>query len=138
MASKRIKKYKRTKFFLQALSWILCFGMCAAYIIIGFIRADKGEVSEKPEVNNIAKQLKTVATSAVVIFIPMIVLSIIAGHKFKPTVWMIDIILSNILCGNVMMYITFAVWIFDTYILTPLIEKYKTKIIVRKELALGE
>ena len=138
MASERVKKYKKTKFFLQALSWILCFGMCIVYIVIGFIRADNGEVSEQPEVNNLITELKTVAISAIVIFIPMIVLSIIAGHKFKPTVWMIDIILSNILCGNVMMYITFAVWIFDTYILAGLIETYKTKIIVRNELELGD
>lgn len=138
MASEKVKEYKKQKRLYKFLSWFFCFGLAAIYIIIAFVRSENGQAaSNDEEINNALKELKTLAIGAILIFIPMIVLSIIAKNTFKPTVWMVDIIMANILCGNVMMYITFAIWLIDTYFLTRKIKELETRIITRNEIEKG-
>ena len=66
--------------------------------------------------------------------IPMLVLAIVVKDKIRPTVWMIDIILANYLFGSWMMYIVFAIWVIDQYVIAPLGKHYRQLYTINKEI----
>jgi len=66
--------------------------------------------------------------------IPMLVLSIIVKDKIRPTVWMIDVILANYLFGSWLMYVVFAIWLIDQYVIGPLGKHYRQLYTINKEI----
>lgn len=124
---KRTKKLRKLDIIFNILSYILCFGLMAVYIIICVSRGGNGDTTMK-------EKLGTVIYGVGISMIPMIILLIIVGHKIKPTCWMVCVILANYLFGSVMMYVTFGVWFIDEYIITPLAKSSHNKYIINKEI----
>ena len=132
------KKYRIVK----ALSWLLCYGLAVFMIVfaIASYSTPDSKLMEELTVKfgtvpmGYIEKLKSIAISAAVSVIPMVILSIVVKDKIRPLVWMINIILSNILIGEVMMYIVFATWFFSEYILIPLVNSLENKYIINKEI----
>ena len=110
------KKYRIVK----SLNWLLCYGL-AVFMIVFAIASYSTPDSKLMEDLTVkfgtvpmgyVEKLKSIAISAAVSFIPMVILSIVVKDKIRPLVWMINILLSNILIGETMMYIVFAIWLF--------------------------
>ena len=64
----------------------------------------------------------------------MIVLAILVKDTFRPTVWMIDIILTKYLYGNIAMYCVFAIWLISEYVVGPIGRHYKSLYTINKEI----
>ena len=94
----------------------------------------RGGGSENKET---ASKLKTLIYSIGLSLLPLIVISIIVKDKIQPTLWMLNVILSNYLLGNIAMYIVFALWLINEYIILPLNNKYKLKYKIRQEIDYG-
>ena len=106
------KKYRIVK----ALNWLLCYGL-AVFMIVFAIASYSTPDSKLMEDLTVkfgtvpmgyVEKLKSIAISAAVSFIPMVILSIVVKDKIRPLIWMINILLSNILIGETMMYIVFG------------------------------
>lgn len=129
MRSNRTKDCIRRRWKYQFFSWFLCFGICSGLLIYGFItKWNGGENSE------VAYHIKALLTIAVIAMLPMILISLLVKDKVKPTIRMINIILAAYLVANWFMYIVGAFMLFDTYVLSGLIERYKVAIIANKEI----
>lgn len=132
------KKYRIVK----SLSWLLCYGL-AVFMIVFAIASYSTPDSKLMEDLTVkfgtvpmgyVEKLKSIAISAAVSFIPMVILSIVVKDKIRPLIWMINIILSNILIGETMMYIVFAIWLLCEYVLTPLGNSLKNKYVINREI----
>lgn len=127
MKSERTKNCKKLGILFTALSWALCFGICITFVIIALARPQK-------EQTELQKQAISLAITVGVSLIPMIVLAFIAKDKIRPTVWMANIIMANVLFSSTVMYIIFFVWIIDEYIITALGKSYRSKYVINKEI----
>ena len=132
------KKYRIVK----ALNWLLCYGLAVfmiAFAIASYSTPDS-KLMEELTVKfgtvpmGYVEKMKSIAISAAASVIPMIILSITVKDKIRPLIWMINIILSNILIGEIMMYIVFATWFFSEYILIPLVNSLENKYVINKEI----
>lgn len=128
MRSERTKTCIKRRWGYQFLSWFLCFGMCVFLIVYGFATKWKGGDGE------VTYHIRSLLSIAVMSLLPMIILSFLVKDKIKPTIRMINIILSAYLVANWFMYITGALMLIDTYIISGLVEKYKTATIANKEI----
>lgn len=136
------KKLKKVSFILYLVSWLLCFGIFVAFIDIGFNRylTNSSDTMTQFEERygslaaGYVSKLKTITITAFVGLIPMAILSIIVKDKVKPTIWMFDIILANILVESWAMYLVFCLWLIDNYVLIPLAKKYKLRYTINKEI----
>lgn len=136
------KKLKKISFILFAASWLLCFGLFVAFVDVGFNRylTNQGDTMAQFEERygslaaEYVNKLKAMTITAFVGLIPMIILSIVVKDKVKPTIWMFDIILANILVESWAMYVVFGLWVVDNYILIPLAKKYKLRYTINKEI----
>lgn len=131
MKSQRTKQTKKVGIIFTLLSWLLCFGMAMGYIIY-FIAANGQGSGEESE--NIQQKVGTIIYGFGLSLIPMVVLAIIVKDKVRPTVWMIDVILANYLFGSTVMYITFAVWLIDEYVIGPIGKRYRNLYVINKEI----
>lgn len=129
MRSDRTKVCIRRRWRYQFFSWFLCFGGFLSLLIYGFItKWNGGENSE------VAYHIKTLLTIAIIAILPMSLISLLVKDKVKPTIRMINIILAAYLVANWFMYIVGGFMLFDTYVLSSLIERYKAAIIANKEI----
>lgn len=129
MRSDRTKTCIRRRWKYQILSWLLCFGISLGLLIYGFItKWNGGDNSE------VAYHIKALLTIAFIAMLPMVLISLLVKDKIKPTIRMLNIILAAYLVANWFMYIVGAFMLFDTYILSGLIEKYKAATIANKEI----
>ena len=80
------------------------------------------------------QKLGTIVYGIGISLIPMVVLAIIVKDKVRPTVWMVDVILANYLFGSTIMYIVFAVWLLDEYVIGPLGRHYINLYTINKEI----
>lgn len=128
MKSKRTKECIRKRWQYQFLSWFLCFGVAVGLIVYGFATKWVGTDSE------VAYHVKALCTIALMAMLPMILLSFLVKDKIKPTIRMINIILAAYLVADWFMYVVGAFMLLDTYLITGLIEKYKTAAIANKEI----
>lgn len=135
MKSERTKKLKKTYKLFSFLSWFLAFGTAAGFVIYLLFSKSAPSQGNASEVNKI---LANYVFSIAITVLPMIVLALIVKDKIKPLIWVANIILANIVIGDVAMYIVFALYLSETYIFTPLASTYKTKYIVNKEIDLRE
>lgn len=136
------KNYKKQAIILYIISWILCFGLLCLFISIGYSRyvANAGDtmVDFEQKFGSLAAEyvgrLKTIVITAFIGLLPMLILSIIVKDKIKPTVWMLDIILANLLVDSWLMYVVFGIWLVDNYILRPLAKKRQVQYQINKEI----
>lgn len=135
MKSNRTKTSKRAYKFCAMLSWMLCFGTTAFLIV--FMLTGK-----KTDGNGSSLKITDIIGSAVYSFIltniPLIVLSIVVKDKIKPLIWMMNVIMANVVFGSVAIYIIFAIWLAETYIITPLKDKYKRRWEINREIDLRD
>lgn len=129
MRSERTRICIRRKRLYIFLSWFLCFGVFAGLLIYGF--ATKWTGGEKPEV---AQHIKALLIIGVMSILPTLLLSILVKDKIKPTIRMVNVILSAYLVANWFMYIVAAFMLVDTYIISALVAKYRTAAIANKEI----
>lgn len=131
MKTERTIKCKKLGILFTILSWLLCFGLAVGFVIafVAMNGSGGGENSATME-----EKFGTIIYGFGLSLIPMLVLAIIVKDKIRPTVWMIDIILANYLFGSWMMYIVFAIWIIDQYVIGPLGKHYKQLYTINKEI----
>ena len=131
MKTERTIKCKRLSIVFTILSWLLCFGLAVGFVIafVAMNGSGGGENSATLE-----EKFGTIIYGFGLSLIPMLVLAIIVKDKIRPTVWMIDIILANYLFGSWMMYIVFAIWIIDQYVIDPLGKHYRQLYTINKEI----
>lgn len=131
MKTERTIKCKRLSVVFTTLSWLLCFGLAVGFVIafVAMNGSGGGEDSATME-----EKFGTIIYGFGLSLIPMLVLAIIVKDKIRPTVWMIDIILANYLFGSWMMYIVFAIWVIDQYVIGPLGKHYRQLYTINKEI----
>lgn len=131
MISQRTKTYKRLSRLLNVLSWAFCFALITIFVIILTTTPSGAETHStlRENVGNILFMLG--CTMA-----PVVVLMLIVKDKVKPLIWMINIVLSKFLWGDIGMYIVFGLWACETYIITPLAGKAKATYLINKEIDL--
>ena len=127
MKTERTIRCKRLGVAFSVINWIMCFGLAVGLIIVfaSGIEPDNETLKEK---------LGTVIYGIGLSLIPIIVLAILVKDKIRPTVWMIDIILSNYLFGSAIMYVTFAIWLVSEYVIGPLARHYRQLYVINKEI----
>ena len=54
--------------------------------------------------------------------------------KIRPVCWMVDVIMANIVFGGIAIYIIFAIWLIDEYIISPLARGFHNKYVINKEI----
>lgn len=126
MRSKKTKKYKKIYKTASFLSWLLCFGLTAFLLI--FMLAGKKDGTPLKEL------LGSYLYGFLITNIPIVVLSLMIKDKIKPVCWMINVIMSNVIFGGIAIYCVFALWLFDTYVLFNVIDVYKDKYRINKEI----
>lgn len=128
MKSKRTKECIKKRWQYQFLSWFLCFGIAVGLIVYGC--ATKWSNAE----TETAYHIKSLLIISIMSLLPLIILSFLIKDKMKPTIKMVNIILSAYLVANWFMYIVGVLMLIDTYFISNLIEKYKTATIANKEI----
>ena len=127
MKTERTIKCKRLGIAFSIINWIMCFGLA-----IGFIIAFASGI--EPSNETLKERLGIIIYGIGLSLIPLIVLAILVKDKIRPTVWMIDIILSNYLFGATIMYVTFAIWLVSEYVVGPLARHYRQLYVINKEI----
>ena len=127
MKTERTIKCKRLSIAFSITNWIMCFGLAVGLIVVfaSGIEPDNETLKEK---------LGTIIYGIGLSLIPLIVLAILVRDKIRPTVWMVDIILSNYLFGATIMYVTFAIWLVSEYVIGPLARHYRQLYVINKEI----
>lgn len=128
MKSKRTKHYARQACFLKVLSWFFCFGAAAFFIIFAFATGLIGQGGP------IKEKIGIIMYSFILSILPLVAIAIIVKNKVKPLVYMADVIIANIIFGSVGLYLMFAVWILDTYVVTPLQARAANLRLINKEI----
>lgn len=131
MRTERTIKCKRLGILFTVLSWILCFGLAIAFIIAFLAMNGNGNGEQSATMK---EKFGTIIYGFGLSLIPMLVLSIIVKDKIRPTVWMIDVILANYLFGSWLMYVVFAIWLIDQYVIGPLGKHYRQLYTINKEI----
>lgn len=131
MKTERTIKCKRLGILFTALSWVLCFGLAVAFVIAFLAMNGSGNGEQSATMK---EKFGTIIYGFGLSLIPMLVLSIIVKDKIRPTVWMIDVILANYLFGSWLMYVVFAIWLIDQYVIGPLGKHYRQLYTINKEI----
>lgn len=131
MKTERTIKCKKLGILFTILSWLLCFGLAVGFVIAYIVMNGNGNGEDSATMK---EKFGTIVYGFGLSLIPMLVLAIIVKDKIRPTVWMLDVILANYLFGSWMMYIVFAIWIVDQYIIGPLGKHYRQLYIINKEI----
>ena len=127
MKTERTIRCKRLGIAFSITNWIMCFGLAIGLIIVFASGIE-------PDDETLKEKLGTIIYGIGLSLIPLIVLAILVKDKIRPTVWMIDIILSNYLFGSTIMYVTFAVWLVSEYVVGPLARHYRQLYVINKEI----
>lgn len=131
MKTERTIKCRRLGILFTALSWVLCFGLAVAFVISFLAMNGSGNGEQSATMK---EKFGTIIYGFGLSLIPMLVLSIIVKDKIRPTVWMIDVILANYLFGSWLMYVVFAIWLIDQYVIGPLGKHYRQLYTINKEI----
>lgn len=116
MKSKRTKQLRNKKWATRLLNWLLCFGTFIAYLIIF--------IATRNTTTSFSDKLGTVLTGFLVSVIPFLAIVILVKNKVRPLIWMGNVILAQYLFGEAALYLTFAIWVVDEYIVAPLSKKF--------------
>jgi hypothetical protein len=131
MKTERTIKCKRLGILFTSLSWVLCFGLAVAFVIAFLAMNGSGNGEQSATMK---EKFGTIVYGFGLSLIPMLVLAIIVKDKIRPTVWMIDVILANYLFGSWLMYVVFAIWLIDQYVIGPLGKHYRQLYTINKEI----
>lgn len=126
--SQYTKSCNRKATVCKVISYTLCFGAAAFMIIYGFATGVFGKGGPLKD------KIGTIMYGFLLSIIPLVALTIIAGKKVRPLVFMVDLVIANILFSSLGLYTMLLLWIADTYIFTPLASHYKNKYTINKEI----
>ena len=126
MKSQTTKTYKKKLIITSLISWIFCFGTTATILIFMLAGKEDGE--------SLRERLGSYVYGFIMTNIPLVVLALIVKDRIKPVCWTFNVIFGNITFGGVAIYIIFALWLFDTYILSYMKELYKDRYRINKEI----
>ena len=129
--TKRTRDCKKVAIAMYVLNWVLCLGLALA-LVVAFLITKAHAPSEMQE--TLQQKLGTIIYGIGLSLIPMVVLAILVKDKIRPTVWMIDIILSNYLFGNIAMYCVFGIWLISEYVVGPVGRHFKSLYTINKEI----
>lgn len=76
----------------------------------------------------------TVAYGAVFSVVTLGIVAILLKDRIRPIVWMLDICLGTYLFGSNLVYLVFAIWILDEYVLYPIARHYRNLYTINKEI----
>lgn len=122
------KKCKVTRNIFGILSWFLCFGTAAFFIIFAFASGMIGMG------DGLVTKMGTILYGFMLSILPLVTIAVIVKNKVKPLVFTADVIVANVIFGSIGLYTMFIVWLLDTYVITPLYNKYKEKYAINKEI----
>ena len=122
------KKCKVTRNIFGILSWFLCFGAAAFFIIFAFASGMIGGDG------SLVTKIGTILYSFILSILPLVTIAVIVKNKVKPLVFTADVIIANVIFGSIGLYTMFVVWLLDTYVITPLYNKYKERYAINKEI----
>lgn len=74
----------------------------------------------------------TVLTSLCLTVGILCALLIVIGHKVRNTIWMVNLLISAYLYGTTGMWIIFAIWVVDEYVIYPIYNHKKTQLTASK------
>lgn len=122
------KRCKTKSIICKVISYTLCFGAAAFMIIYGFATGVFGQGGPLKD------KIGTIMYGFLLSIIPLVALTIIAGRKVIPLVFMVDLVIANTLFSSLGLYTMLMLWIADTYIFTPLTKYYHNKYTINKEI----
>ena len=83
---------------------------------------------------SLVTKMGTVLYSFMLSILPLVTIAVIVKNKVKPLVFTADVIIANVIFGSIGLYTMFVIWLLDTYVITPLYNKYKEKYAINKEI----
>lgn len=127
--SERTIKLKESKNILLAMQLLLMLGT-VCFLIIAMLNSleiidHEAVLSEKYEAIVTSLGISLGLTSAMLL---------IVGHKVRNTIWMGSVLLSSYLYGTKGLWVVFAIWLLDEYIVYPLYKSCKTKYNTNREI----
>lgn len=126
------KKYKKRWIIFRLCSLISWLGTCGALIVYGLSNAF--DMSTEKATETVGSQLVDIFMPLLVTYCIAIILVIFIREKARNTTWMVNIILSAVLLGDVFMYICIGLFALDEFILVPLYKRAKTKYTINAEI----
>jgi len=132
MKSQVTKNYRSksiTFWLLSLLSWL---GTCGGLIIYGLSNAF--DLSSETATETIGSQLLDIFMPLIVTYGIAIILVIFVREKARNSVWMVNIILSAVLLGDVFLYICIVLFAIDEFILMPLHKRFKLRYNINAEI----
>lgn len=126
--SRVTKRYHTMSIIFTIISWMMCFGICFAFVIVGMQRGwGSGDT-------NIKEKLGTIMWGFLVSLIPMAILAIIVKDRVRPTVWMVNLLLAAYLYNTGVMWMVFGGWVIDQYLITPLRKRWAAQYLINREI----
>lgn len=128
--TEQTKKIRNRRNWLFAIQLSVMLGTVLALLIKTIMGMTPNETDIEAEFG----RMGTLITSMGVSLGITAALVIVVGHKVRNTIWMGCVILASYLYGNKGMWIVFALWAIDEYILYPLYRRSAQRVATNKEI----
>lgn len=120
-------KYMRKAILFTLLSVLSWLGLCGALVMVGLKRGFSGG-------DSISAQLVSIFLPLAITYILAIALFIFIKEKLRNTVWIANVVLSALLLGNTMLWISLILFAADEFVLRPLSKHFRNKYAINKEI----
>lgn len=136
MTSDRTKHCKKMRNIFGIISYILWLGTIAVLIAMCFSKMEKPIEKESMEIlsNELKEKIYAFGTTAAI----GIVATIFIKEKARTFIYMLSIIISVILKGEIGMYIVLGIYALDEFVIRVLYKYYCNKVSINKEIDLRE
>lgn len=129
--SSRTKQCKKLAIIFRVAS-LLCWLGVAAFALIATMSKVSG--TDKAGYDLLSEAVKTKLVSLSITVLIGLILSLLIKEKARLTVYMLSLLIITFLYGEVSMYIVLAIWAVDEYIFFSLYKRYKSLILINKEI----
>lgn len=136
MTSDRTKHCKKMRNIFGIISYCIWLGTIAAIMIMCFSKVENAVDKETMQIlsNELKEKIYAFAITAAV----GIIATIFIKEKARTFMYMLSIILSVILKGEVGMYIVLSIYAVDEFVIRVLYKYYANKVSINKEIDLRE
>lgn len=121
--SDRTKLCKKRCILFSIISTILWLGAAVFSVVSVFMKAS-GHLGAT---DILSESFKATLVSLGVTLLIALVLTIFMQNKMRMTIWMGSVIVATICYGQIAMYILFAIWFADEYVVHALAKHYREK-----------
>lgn len=129
------KQLKKKAIIYQVISIAIWVSVAIFAIISSFLKA-KGLLTKVATGVELKGEVKSALVGLGITMLIAVVVAMFISNKLRTTIYMLSVIASTICYGQVAMYIIFALWLVDEYVLVYLAKKYKTRYDTNKEIDL--